>query len=60
VGSTTTYYFYGLTGLMSEFSTPSGAASTDRIQYCVGEQTGIPVLLVAADGTPRENNRVLS
>jgi RHS repeat-associated protein len=64
VGSTTTYYFYGLTGLMSEFSTstsPSNAtqaASTDRIQYRVGEQTGTAVMLVGSDGTPRENNRV--
>ena len=61
VSGTTTYYFYGLTGLMSEFSTqsgPTGAASTDRLQYRVGEQTGTAVMLVDPDGTPRENNRV--
>jgi RHS repeat-associated protein len=57
----TTYYFYGLTGLMSEFSTTSGAsgaASTDRLQYRVGEQTGTAVMLMDSTGTPRENNRV--
>ena len=61
VGGTTTYYFYGLAGLISEFSTesgPTGAASTDRLQYRVGEQTGTAVMLVDPDGTPRENNRV--
>lgn len=63
-GGSTTYYFYGLTGLMSEFTTsgsPSNATaatSTDQLQYRVGEQTGTGVLLIASDGTPRENNRV--
>jgi RHS repeat-associated protein len=51
---------------MSEFrtstllSSATAAASSDRIQYRVGEQTGIAVMLMAADGTPRENNRVFS
>jgi RHS repeat-associated protein len=57
----TTYYFYGLTGLTSEFSTASGAsaaASTDRLQYRVGEQTGTAVMLLDSSGNPRENNRV--
>jgi YD repeat-containing protein len=61
VGSVTTYYLYGLTGLMSEFSTVSGvttAASTDRLQYRVGEQTGTAVMLMDASGVARENNRV--
>jgi RHS repeat-associated protein len=39
-------------------SSATAAASTDRLQYRVGEQTGTPVMLVASDGTPRENNRV--
>jgi RHS repeat-associated protein len=59
--SVTTYYLYGLTGLMSEFSTASGASgaqSTDRLQYRLGEQTGTAVMLISADGNPRENNRV--
>ena len=61
-GSTTTYYFYGLTGLMSEFSTvagPTSAASTDRLQYRIGEQTGTAVLTVSPSGTVLETNRVL-
>jgi RHS repeat-associated protein len=59
-----TYYFYGLTGLTSEFSTSTTqsevtqAATTDRFQYRIGEQTGTAVMLVGSDGTPRENNRV--
>jgi YD repeat-containing protein len=63
-GGTTTFYFYGQTGLMSEFSTstlPSSAtqaASTDRLQYRVGEQTGTAVMLISSDGEARENNRV--
>ncbi|HEU5259117.1 MAG TPA: RHS repeat-associated core domain-containing protein, partial [Vicinamibacterales bacterium] len=61
-GSVTTYYFYGLTGLMSEFTTTPGAtsaASTDRLQYRVAEQTGTSVLLVSPAGAVLENNRVL-
>ena len=64
VGSVTTYYVYGLTGLMSEFSTSDSdsdaveAASDDRLQYRVGEQTGTAVMLMDSGGVPRENNRV--
>jgi len=61
-GSVTTAYLYGLTGLLSEFSTTSGvtaAASDDRLEYRVGEQTGTAVMLMDSSGTPRENNRVL-
>jgi RHS repeat-associated protein len=61
IGSVTTYYVYGMTGLMSEFSTTSGAsgaASSDRLQYRVGEQTGTAVMLMDSGGVPRENNRV--
>jgi RHS repeat-associated protein len=47
---------------MSEFSTTSGAsgaASSDRLQYRVGEQTGTAVMLLdSGGGNPRENNRV--
>jgi RHS repeat-associated protein len=55
---------YGLTGLMSEFSTSDSgsdaveAASDDRLQYRVGEQTGTAVMLMDSGGVPRENNRV--
>jgi RHS repeat-associated protein len=60
----TTYSIYGLTGLLSEFATDtsllsaSAAASTDRFQYRVGEQTGTAVLLLDANGTVVHNNRV--
>jgi RHS repeat-associated protein len=60
-GGVTTYYFYGLTGLTSEFSTETGvtgAASTNRLQFRVGEQTGTSVMLTDSGGVPRENNRV--
>jgi hypothetical protein len=59
----TTYYFYGQTGLMSEFSTSNTIAdatqaqSTDRIEYAVAEHNGTPVVAMRADGTPLENNR---
>jgi RHS repeat-associated protein len=58
----TTVYFYGQTGLMSEFENTSGAtaaASTDRLQYRSAEQTGTAVLLMSSNGTVLETNRVL-
>ena len=61
--SQTTYYFYGRTGLLSEFTTvntgTTQAQSTDRLNYVVSEQTGTPVLMLAGSGTVLENNRVL-
>ena len=61
--SQTTYYFYGQTGLLSEFTTVNTGAtqaqSTDRLNYFVSEQTGTPVLVLAGSGTVLENNRVL-
>jgi RHS repeat-associated protein len=65
VGGTTTYFFYGQLGLMSEFSTSSflssasGAAATDRLRYRIGEPTGTAVLVMDSAGTVRENNRIL-
>ena len=65
VGGTTTYFFYGQLGLMSEFSTSSflssasGAAATDRLRYRIGEPTGTAVLVTDSAGTVRENNRIL-
>jgi RHS repeat-associated protein len=62
VSGTTTYYFYGETGLMSEFTTVNtgsdDADSTDRLTYHVAEQTGTPVLLMSSTGSVIENNRV--
>jgi RHS repeat-associated protein len=63
VNGTTTYYIYGVTGLMSEFTTvdtgATQAASTDSLQYRVSEQTGTAVLITDAAGNAVENNRVL-
>jgi len=61
VSSTPTYYLYGQSGLLSEFTTATGvtaAASTDRLEYRVAEQTGTPVILMNSSGTVVENNRV--
>ena len=63
-GGVTTYYIYGLTGLLSEFSTDTSlsdntaAASDDRLEYRVGDPTGTAVLLMDGNGTVLENNRV--
>jgi len=61
--SLTTYYLYGQTGLLSEFSTvnsgATAAASTNRLEYRVNEQTATPVLLMNSSGLVTENNRVL-
>jgi RHS repeat-associated protein len=61
--SVSTYYLYGQTGLLSEFTTASGytvtaAASTDRLTYYLAEPTGTPVILMASSGAIVENNRV--
>jgi RHS repeat-associated protein len=60
---TTTFYFYGLVGLMSEFTlTNTGAiqaASTNILQYRVGEQTETAVPLTDAAGGSTSYNRVL-
>jgi RHS repeat-associated protein len=54
---------YGQTGLMSEFTTvntgATQAASTNRLQYHVTEQTGTPVLVMSSAGKVIEHNRVL-
>ena len=59
---TSTYYLYGLTGLISEFTTTntgaSQARSTDRLRYELSEQTGTAVLFVSPSGSLVESNRV--
>jgi YD repeat-containing protein len=61
-GGVTTFYLYGMTGLMSEFTTATGpqqaAAATDRLEYRIAEQTGTAVLLLNSSGLVTENNRV--
>jgi RHS repeat-associated protein len=63
VGSETTYYFYGATGLLCEFTTTNTgatqAASTDRATYRTSDKLGSAVLIVNASGTVIENNRTL-
>ena len=62
VGGQTTYYLYGIGGLLSEFTTAdtgvTGWSANDRTRYIVSEQTGTPVLAIAQDGLVEENNRV--
>ena len=63
VGTETTYYFYAVGVLVSEFSTTNtgatGAASTDRTTYQTSDKLGTAVLLMAASGLVVENNRTL-
>jgi RHS repeat-associated protein len=60
-GSTTTFYLYGQTGLMSEFMTANTgatqAATTNSLQYRVSDQTGTATAMVSSAGT--EYNKVL-
>jgi RHS repeat-associated protein len=63
VGSETTYYFYGVGGLLCEFTTTNTgatqAASTDRTTYRTSDKLGSAVLIINASGTVIENNRTL-
>ena len=63
VGTETTYYFYAVGVLVSEFSTSNtgatAAASTDRTTYQTSDKLGTAVLLMAASGLVIENNRTL-
>ena len=63
VGTETTYYFYAMGLLVSEFSTTNtgaaGAASTDRTTYQTSDKLGTAVFLMAASGLVIENNRTL-
>jgi RHS repeat-associated protein len=63
VGSETTFYFYGVSGLLCEFTTANtgatAAGSTDRITYRTSEKLGSAVLIMSAAGTVIENNRTL-
>jgi RHS repeat-associated protein len=56
-----TYYVYGLTGLMSEFVTlntgAQQAATNDTIRYIIPEHNGTPTLIVDASGAVVERNR---
>ena len=63
VGTETTYYFYAVGVLVSEFSTTNtgatAAASTDRTTYQTSDKLGTAVLIMAAAGLVVENNRTL-
>jgi RHS repeat-associated protein len=58
-----TYFVYGLTGLMSEFVTMNTgaqqAASNDTIRYIIPEHNGTPMLIVDTSGNVVEENRRL-
>jgi RHS repeat-associated protein len=57
----TTYYFYGVGGLLCEFTTTNTgatvAASSDRVLYKTSDKLGSAVLLLNTSGTVIENNR---
>jgi hypothetical protein len=63
VGSETTYFFYGVGGLLCEFSTTNTgatqAASTDTTTYRTSDKLGSAVLIMNVAGTIIENNRTL-
>ena len=63
VGTETTYYFYAMGVLVSEFSTTNtgatAAASTDRTTYQTSDKLGTAVLIMAAADLVVENNRTL-
>ena len=63
LGTETTYYFYAVGVLVSEFSTTNtgatAAASTDRTTYQTSDKLGTAVLIMAAAGLVVENNRSL-
>src|SRR5262249_50115132 len=61
-GGVTTYYIYGQTGLLSEFTTANigaaQAATTNTLQYRLSEQTRTAVVLLTTAGDGAENNGV--
>jgi len=61
VGTETTYYFYGVPGLLCEFTTTNTgttqAASTDRAAYRTSDRLGSAVLVLNGSGIVLENNR---
>ena len=63
VGSETTYYFYAMGVLVSEFTTQNtgatAAASTDRTRYQTSDRLGTAVLIMDAAGLVVENNRTM-
>jgi hypothetical protein len=63
LGSETTYFFYGVGGLLCEFSTTNSgatqAAPTDRTIYRTSDKLGSAVLIMNSGGTVIENNRTL-
>jgi RHS repeat-associated protein len=55
----TRYYVYGLTGLMSEFTTADSGLTDERAAYVIPEHNGTGVLFVGGDGAVIESNRTL-
>jgi len=62
VNSVSTFYFYGLGGIISEFSTTgvaTGASTSDKTNYQTSDRQGTAALLIAGNGLVVENNRTL-
>src|SRR2546422_9929075 len=65
VGSETSYFFYGPSGVISEFTTSNTivsattASSTDKCFYYTTDALGTAVLVIVANGTVIENNRTV-
>jgi RHS repeat-associated protein len=55
----TRYDVYGLTGLMSEFTTADSGLTDERAAYVIPEHNGTGVLFVGGDGAVIESNRTL-
>jgi len=62
IGGVSTFYFYGPGGIISEFTTTSGAtgaSTSDKTNYQTSNRQGTAALLIAASGLIVENNRTL-
>ena len=63
VNGGTTYYFYGLSGIISEFTVRNTAATMasalDRTIYLTTDRLRTAVLLLSSTGAVLENNRTL-
>jgi len=65
IGSVSTFYFYGPSTIISEFSTDTSisnataATTNDKTAFAAADRQGTAVLLIAASGLILENNRTL-
>jgi len=62
IGGASTFYFYGPGGIISEFTTTTGAtaaSSSDKTCYETSDRQGTAVLSIASNGLVIENSRTL-